>query len=141
MSDLTESILWKKGYRVNSKGEWYKPTAPELSHPVQEPHLRHEAVKADAPKESSPSCSIRMVITSYRVRLCDIDNLEVKFLIDALRYAGIIVNDSPRDIVSLTVQQAQVRHFIDEHTDVQITVGEYRNSETSDNPPSAAGSP
>jgi len=61
-----------------------------------------------------------MVITSYRVKLCDIDNLEPKFIIDALRYGMLIVDDSPKFISELSLRQVQVRHFIDEHTEITI---------------------
>jgi len=65
-----------------------------------------------------------LVVTSYRVKLCDIDNLEPKFLIDALRYGKLIANDSPKDISELSVRQVKVQHFIDEHTEVEITTCE-----------------
>ncbi len=120
MPDLTTSILWQKGYRLNSKGEWYKPTV-ELPHPVQKPNLCNGPKREDARKEVSPRSRVRMVITSYRVKLCDIDNLEPKFIIDALRYGKLIVDDSPKFISELSLRQVQVAHFIDEHTEIEIT--------------------
>lgn len=37
-------------------------------------------------------------ITSYRWRLCDPDGLVGKHLLDCARYAGIIPDDSPKEI-------------------------------------------
>lgn len=117
--DITTSILYQKGYRINSRGEWYKP-APELPHPVEEPNIRHGAEGPDARKENSAGRRVRLVITSYRVKLCDIDNLEVKFLVDALRYGKLITNDSPEFVGELSIRQVKVEHFIDEHTTVEL---------------------
>lgn len=118
---FTEAILWKKGFRRNDRGEWVPgKTAAGLSPAIEKPHLRHEAKATDAGKKDCPGRRLRLVITSYRVKLCDIDNLEPKFLIDALRYAKIIVDDSPQDITELTLHQVKVRHRILEHTEIEI---------------------
>lgn len=49
-----------------------------------------------------------VLVTSYRKRLCDMDNLytSAKFVCDALREAGIIDNDDVKSI-SLVVRQVK----------------------------------
>src|SRR5205814_7206403 len=111
-NDITTCVLWKKGWRINAKNEWYKPhiTIPDT---IQKPNLRNEPSRQDAREEKGAGCRVRMVITSYRVRLCDIDNLEVKFLVDALRYAKLILDDSPDHMSELSIRQIKVDHRID----------------------------
>jgi Holliday junction resolvase RusA-like endonuclease len=60
-----------------------------------------------------------VVITSYRKRLLDLDNLVggAKPLIDALCDMGLIVDDSP-DWLDLEVKQKQ--QSIGEHTSIEI---------------------
>jgi hypothetical protein len=76
--------------------------------------------RPDAPEEGSTGGSVVLVFTSYRVKLCDPDNLEIKFVVDALRYCHLIRNDSPKDIAEIRVRQVQVPHFSDEHTEIKI---------------------
>jgi hypothetical protein len=123
MSDVTTSILWQKGWRINSRNEWYKPPAAAVSaipNPVQEPDIRHEPPGTDAGKEAGTGSHIRMAITSYRVRLADIDNLEIKWIVDALRYGKLIPGDSPEHITELSIRQVKVHHYIDEYTEIEI---------------------
>lgn len=120
MNDLTESVLWKKGYRINKRGEWEKPHL-SCPAPSPEPERRSEngVSRSDAPKESDPIVRKRVAITSYRCRLCDPDNLVVKWHVDALRYAGLLQDDSYQHI-ELTVRQEQVHHEIDERTEIEL---------------------
>ena len=60
-----------------------------------------------------------LVITSHRVNLLDPDNVLVKPLVDALRYAGLIEDDSLRHI-TLDVQQVKVGSYDEEKTVVEI---------------------
>lgn len=46
-----------------------------------------------------------VIVTDYRTRLCDDDNLCAKFHIDWLRHAGLLPNDCPQ-IARLVVRQA-----------------------------------
>jgi hypothetical protein len=122
-NDITTSFLYAKGYRVNSKGEWFKLTpspVPAIPHTVQKPDIRDGPKGKDTGETLRPIGPVRMVITSFRVRLCDIDNLEPKWIIDAMRYAGVIIGDSPEEISELHMRQVKVDHFIDEHTEITI---------------------
>ena len=46
-------------------------------------------------------------VVSYRPKLLDEDNLCVKFFVDALRYQGVIPNDSP-DLCHIVSRQVKV---------------------------------
>lgn len=82
------------------------------AHPVQNPQPKppvlDEPARADAGQESRPT-RVKVRIISYRCRLLDIDNLAggSKFLIDAIRYQGLIRDDSP-DAIELSVSQIRV---------------------------------
>lgn len=85
-----------------------------------EPAFQHEAPRQDAgEKESAGRSHVR--ITSYRIRCCDIDNITggAKFLIDSLRYAGVIRDDRPEDI-TLEVRQRKVTSREQEGTLIEV---------------------
>jgi len=73
--------------------------------------------------EPSGDARHRVRIVSRRVRLCDPDNLVggVKYLLDALRTAEVIPEDTPQAI-SLEVSQEKVSSYSKEETWVQVTV-------------------
>ncbi len=58
-------------------------------------------------------------IRSARVRLLDSDNLYVKDLVDQLRYAELIPEDTP-DILEIEVTQAKVKAYKDEETIITL---------------------
>lgn len=60
-----------------------------------------------------------VVVTSYRRRLLDEDNLVEKWHVDALRYAGILPADSP-DQARIQVKQEKVRTKEEECTVITI---------------------
>lgn len=91
-----------------------------LQNTVPERRVQENALVAGEGKEKSPSCArFRVVVTSFRCRLTDLDNLCPKWLIDALRYRGRIPDDSPDHIV-LEVRQQKVAHKSEEGTLVEI---------------------
>ena len=59
-------------------------------------------------------------VRSSRVRLLDPDNLYVKDIVDQLRYAGIIPEDTP-DVVEIEVAQIKVKHYKEEETVIEVT--------------------
>jgi len=83
-----------------------------------EPIVRHEPV-GEARRESPYPERIHVVVTSFRRRLCDPDNLCPKYFIDCLRYAGLIRDDTGKDIV-LTVKQEQVCRPENERTEIEL---------------------
>jgi hypothetical protein len=93
-----------------------------LQNTLAQPHPRPLVARPDDRKATSPTCRLsRVTITSYRRRLIDIDNLcgGSKFLIDALRYAKLIPDDSPEHI-TLEVRQEKVAQKSQEGTLVEI---------------------
>ena len=65
------------------------------------------------------SRKLAVIVTSFRRRLLDEDNLAGKYHIDALRYAGIIPNDSP-DKVTISMRQQKVATEAEERTEIEI---------------------
>ena len=70
-------------------------------------------------EKSAGGALLHVTITSYRRRLLDPDNPCPKFLIDAMRYAHIIPDDSP-DHITLEIRQKLVDTKAEEGTLVEI---------------------
>lgn len=85
---------------------------------VVEQALRHEPLAKAKGKESN-SGRFRVLVTSYRRRLTDQDNLAPKFFIDCLRYAGVIPDDSPQAI-DYSITQVKVRKKEEERTEIEV---------------------
>lgn len=58
-------------------------------------------------------------IRSRRVNLLDPDNLYVKDVIDQVRYAGIIPEDTP-EVIEIDITQEKVSHYKQEETIIEI---------------------
>lgn len=73
-------------------------------------------------REVKTAGKLHIRFVSVRKRLCDPDNLAVKWLLDCLRYAQIISDDSP-DKISLEVTQRKCKRgrAEKEHTVIEIT--------------------
>lgn len=59
-------------------------------------------------------------VVSKRVRLVDPDNLCPKYIIDCLRYAGVLPDDSP-EFVTTSFSQIKVARFDQEETLIEVT--------------------
>lgn len=69
--------------------------------------------------KGSGRCAV--VVTSYRCgTLTDPDNTCAKYVIDSLRYAGILYDDTP-EAITLTVKQVRVKTRKEEKTVVELT--------------------
>jgi Holliday junction resolvase RusA-like endonuclease len=86
--------------------------------PKPQPSVRNEPLATVQVKKANPRCRVLRVI-SYRTRICDTDNLCPKWIIDALRYAQIIEDDSPEHI-ELQVLQRKVEHRNEEKTLIEL---------------------
>ena len=62
-------------------------------------------------------CKIR--VTSVRTRLLDPDNLCAKYFVDSLRYAGLIADDTSKE-VEYTICQRKKTKFEEEHTTIEV---------------------
>ena len=86
---------------------------------VLEPNFRVESLASHPPQKGAAGrILIRMV--SVRQRLCDPDNLSCKYLLDSLRYVGLIPGDEPEKI-KLEVDQRRTEKGESEHTTIEIT--------------------
>lgn len=72
---------------------------------------------AEAQRETKYPSRTFVRITAFRRRLLDPDNLCPKYFIDGIRYAGLIPNDRPQDII-LEVRQEKSN---DERTEIELT--------------------
>lgn len=90
----------------------------QLPAPVLELHPEPVATGPDASQARSAGRT-RVSIESRRCRLCDPDNLSVKAILDAMRYEGLILDDSP-DHIELVVKQTRVPHRHLEQTIVTL---------------------
>lgn len=95
---------------------------PELQNPQPQRNPGKTPPLSDGRKETGPSLPpIRVRILSRRRRLLDPDNLHVKALVDALRYARLIPDDSAAHI-ELSVDQEKVFLALEEMTIVQLSI-------------------
>jgi len=59
------------------------------------------------PRKEGGKTRLRVVVTSRRCRLLDPDNVCPKYVIDLLRYGGVLRDDSP-DLIDLEIRQERV---------------------------------
>jgi hypothetical protein len=70
-------------------------------------------------REAINSNRVFVRITSHRRKLLDRDNLFPKYFIDALRYSGIIRDDTSRHI-AIDVDQRKVETEEEEGTEIEV---------------------
>ena len=75
--------------------------------------------------EARGTTRVRVRITSRRRRFVDADNLCAKFVVDCLRYAGVIRNDDPGTI-DLELAQEKVSTPQEEGTLIEIFADTYK---------------
>lgn len=78
----------------------------------------HGSLEAPQAKEANPE-RVLIRFVSVRKRLLDPDNLSEKWLLDCLRYCGIIRGDEPEKITLETTQRKCQRGEA-EHTEISI---------------------
>jgi Holliday junction resolvase RusA-like endonuclease len=72
-----------------------------------------------AEREEENTGRVLVSVVSFRRRLCDTDNLCAKWLIDCLRYVGLIRDDSP-EYVTIKVSQVKVKTKAEARTEIEI---------------------
>ena len=97
-------------FQANTAGASSKP----------QPAVRAQSLATVQVKKSNPRCRVLRII-SYRTRPCDTDNLCPKWIIDALRYARVIEDDSPEHI-ELQISQRKVDHYNQEKTLIELEI-------------------
>lgn len=63
---------------------------------------------------------VRIRITSYRVRLADVDGISGKAALDALVLAGVIANDTTKEVLEVTYPQVKVKSKSEEKTVITV---------------------
>lgn len=114
----TEEEAIAYGFRKNAKGEWESPKLHEVKQPLLfqggdselvpkfKPRIRKQTKRKDAVKkrtetDSEKSDKFRIVVTSYRKRHADPDNICPKWYIDEIVRAGIMPDDISKYVLSV----------------------------------------
>ena len=96
-------------------------TCPELQDAEPE-HYAPPALGGVAEREGKSAARIKVGFIGFRVKLLDPDNFagSCKDLLDGLRHAGLIPDDTASAITFETTQE-RVRHYTQEKTEIEIT--------------------
>lgn len=116
----TEDQLKEKGYYKAADGNYYF-TPTRVSNPVTKRPAKQALVTLPKRKEKvSNRTYVR--ITRYSTRPLDCDNYAggCKPIIDQLRYAKLIKDDSPEDI-EVQFKQVKIKTKTEEHTKIEIS--------------------
>ena len=116
----TEDQLKEKGYYKAADGNYYF-TPTRVSNPVTKRPAKQTLVALPKRKEKvSNRTYVR--ITRYSTRPLDCDNYAggCKPIIDQLRYAKLIKDDSPEDI-EVQFKQVKIKTKTEEHTKIEIS--------------------
>jgi len=106
---------------MNVTRQWYEnyQARRASSGAKLEQRAGHEPLETPQVKEGD-SAKFSVIVTSYRRRLLDEDNLCEKYHVDALRYAGILPSDDPAT-THITVKQVKVATKAQERTEISVT--------------------
>ena len=116
----TEDQLKEKGYHQASDGHYYF-TPPRIPNAIAKRPAQQTLVTLPKRKEKvSNRTYVR--ITRYSTRPLDCDNYAggCKPIIDQLRYAKLIKDDSPEDI-EVQFKQVKIKTKTEEHTKIEIS--------------------
>ena len=78
-----------------------------------------EGPLAESKDEKANPRRVHIRFVSVRKRLLDPDNISEKWMLDALRFAGVIQGDEP-DKITLETTQRKVEKGEEEHTEIDI---------------------
>ena len=117
--NFTPDQLAEKGYTLNQDGS-YSPNSKKLLNTLAKHAVKQTLVALPKGKETR-SKRTRIVITRYSCRPLDCDNYAggCKPIIDQLRYAKLIRDDSPEDI-EVEFKQVKVKTKTEERTEIEI---------------------
>ncbi len=82
---------------------------PDCSHEIERPN---EIKAFDSP--------VNVTVHSYRYRLCDPDGISVKWALDAIVKAGILVDDKPENVKEVRFKQSKIPKTEDEKTVITL---------------------
>ena len=98
--------------RANLSADVAAPSAIVECHPSHEPLATEEI-------QGSTGKGFFVRVTSYRSRLLDEDNLCEKYLVDLLRYCGVLPDDAP-GVCKIEVGQTKTRKGEQEKTVIEV---------------------
>ena len=108
--DVDEFNQRQKAYQIGNR-------RPEIAKPEQSAGT--PLAKAPQDQEGySGRCICRF--TQYRVRTLDPDNAVVKYHIDALRYAGVLREDTRKEVKLEIMPEIKVAHYYEERLEIDI---------------------
>lgn len=115
----TPDQLAQKGYQLNADGS-YSPKSQRLLNTLAK-HSPKQTLVALRKGEETRSTRTHLRITRYSCRPLDCDNYAggCKPIIDQLRYAKLIRDDSPEDI-EVEFKQVKVKTKTKERTEIEI---------------------
>jgi len=107
LSETDFKILMKNSHaRIkNSTPSKTSHLESDFSHAVTGPN---EIKAFDSP--------VNVLVHSYRYRLCDPDGISVKWALDAIVKAGILVDDKSENIKEVRFRQTKISKFEEERT-------------------------
>jgi len=116
----TEEQLREKGYTQATDGHYYF-TPPRIPNPVTKRTTQQTLVALPKRKEKGSNRTY-VRITRYSTRPLDCDNYAggCKAIIDQLRYAKLIKDDSPEDI-EVQFKQVKIKTKTEEYTKIEIS--------------------
>ena len=116
----TEEQLREKGYTQATDGHYYF-TPPRIPNPVTKRTTQQTLVALPKRKEKGSNRTY-VRITRFSTRPLDCDNYAggCKPIIDQLRYAKLIRDDSPEDI-QVQFKQVKIKTKTEEHTKIEIS--------------------
>ena len=106
---------YRRGFYGTARilGDNASDSAPNL-----EPITSDESIRKGRRPAFDSRVDLRIV--SYRTRLADADGISAKAAIDGLVYAGVIKDDSTKEVREVTYSQIRVKNKEDEKTVIQI---------------------
>jgi len=116
----TEDQLREKGYTRASDGNYYF-TPPRIPNAIAK-RLAQQTLEPLPKRKEKVSNRTYVRITRYSTRPLDCDNYAggCKPIIDQLRYAKLIKDDSPEDI-EVQFKQVKIKTKAEEHTKIEIS--------------------
>lgn len=119
----TPDQLTHKGYKLNNDGSYsqtHKTNPARLPNPVTK-HPAQQTLESLPERKKTGSKITRIRITRYSTRPLDCDNFAggCKPIIDQLRYAKLITDDSPED-VEIQFSQVKVKTKEKQRTEIEI---------------------
>jgi hypothetical protein len=88
----------------------------------QTTNLERTAGNESLPKGKGPAFDspVSIHIHSFRCRLCDVDGVSGKALLDGLVHANVIADDSTKDVVEVLFKQTKIKNKSDEKVVVTV---------------------